>query len=318
MPTLERILRGPHEVVAVVSQPDRPRGRGRRVSSSPVSECAQREGIALLRPAQSGGAKDPALLESLRELAPDLGVVLAFGQFLPRALRELPRLGYLINAHASLLPRYRGAAPIVHAILNGDRRTGISVMRVERAMDAGPVSLTRELEIGPEENAGELGERLALLAADAIEASLDEISRGEVRWTEQDHSRASEAPKLSREDGRLDWRQGSAALLRRIRAMAPTPGAFTTLDGENLRIHSATLFAGAARDDAPAQGTVVRRDAALTIATGDGWIAPLKVQRPGGKALLIDAFLRGRPIPDGVRLGQADGVRLGQAAKVGR
>lgn len=310
MPTLERILAGPHEVVAVVSQPDRPRGRGRRVAPSPVSQCAQRENIALLRPEQSGGAKDPALLDTLRRLAPDLGVVVAFGQFLPRSLRELPKLGYMINAHASLLPKYRGAAPIAHAILNGEQATGISVMRVEREMDAGPVALTRELEIGPEENAGELGERLALLAADAIETALDEISRGEISWTEQDPSQASEAPKLEREDGRLDWREASSALLRRIRALAPVPGAFTTLDGETLRIHSATLalapLAGERPPDSEVPGTVlIRRSPPMTIATGEGWIAPLRVQRPGGRALPVDAFLRGRPIPDGARLGEA-------------
>jgi methionyl-tRNA formyltransferase len=279
-----------------------------------VSQCAQREGIALLRPEHSGGAKDPTLLESLRRLAPDLGVVVAFGQFLPRQLRELPGLGYLINAHASLLPSYRGAAPIAHAILEGEQKTGISVMRVEREMDAGPVSLTRELEIGPEENAGELGERLAPLAADAIEAALDEISRGVIRWTEQDHSQASEAPKLSREDGRLDWHEESDALLRRIRALAPAPGAFTTLDGEVLRIHSATLapalLAGEPATGTAAPGTVLLRSSPpMAIATGDGWIAPLRVQRPGGRALAIDAFLRGRPIPEGARLCEASEVK---------
>ena len=160
MPTLEALLAGPHPVVGVVSQPDRPQGRGRKPKPSPVSSVALRANVPLLRPERVG---DPAVVAELRGLAPDLGVVVAFGQFLPKAIRELPRLGYLINAHASLLPKYRGAAPIQRAILAGELATGVSVMRVEREMDAGPVALVRELAIGPEETGGELAQRIAAL-----------------------------------------------------------------------------------------------------------------------------------------------------------
>ena len=153
MPTLERLLAGPHRVAGVVSQPDRPRGRGRKLSPSPVAERALAAGVPLLRPERVG---DAGVVAALRELAPDLGVVVAFGQFLPKTIRELPRLGYGINAHASLLPRHRGAAPIAHAILAGDAETGISVMRVEREMDAGAVCLVKRTPIGADETTGGL------------------------------------------------------------------------------------------------------------------------------------------------------------------
>lgn len=307
VPTLERILSGPHEVVAVVSQPDRPRGRGRRVSPSPVSQCAQRAGVALLRPEKSGGARDPGVMQALERSRPDLGVVVAFGQFLPKQVRELPKRGYLINAHASLLPKYRGAAPIARAILEGETRTGISIMRVEREMDAGPVALVRELEIGAEENTGELEARLGELAADAIAEALEQIAQDAIHFEEQEHVRATDAPKLAREDARIDWSAPREDVLRRIRAFAPSPCAFTTLGGEVLRIHRAAACPSPAPPDAAAlaPGTaVLNHHPPLAIATADGFIAPQIVQRAGGKALAIDAFLRGRPVPGGTRLGE--------------
>jgi methionyl-tRNA formyltransferase len=273
------------------------------MAPSPVSLCAQREGLPLLRPETSGGAKDPALMEALASFEADIGVVVAFGQFLPRVVRELPKQGYLINAHASLLPKYRGAAPIARAILAGERRTGISVMRVEREMDAGPVALVRELEIGETETTGELELRMAELAASAIEEALEQIADGSVEFSEQDHAAATHAAKLGREDGRLDWSCGSEALLRRIRALSPSPGAFTTWKGEPLRIHSAERCEGA--HFAEPGCVVIQQDPVLAIATGDGFITPLRVQRPGGRAMEIGAFLRGRSVRDGERLGEA-------------
>ena len=296
MPTLARLLAGPHRVVAVVSQPDRPRGRGRRLEPSPVSALAGNEGIALLRSERVG---DAAVQRALREHAPDLGVVVAFGQFLPKSIRELPRLGYLVNGHASLLPRWRGAAPSARAILAGDARTGISVMRVEREMDAGAVALQLPLEIGPEEDAGSLGERLAALCAEAIACALDAIAAGEVAWTEQDAAAATFAPKLEPVELRLGWGEPAVALVRRVRAFAPAPGAWTELAGERLRLLAARAEAGPV-DGAP--GTVRRAGAALRIATGDGWLVPLRVQRAGGRALELDAFLRGHDVSSGTLL----------------
>ena len=298
MPTLERLLRGPHPVVAVVTQPDRARGRGRRLSPSPVAEVAARAGVACLKPESAG---DPAFLAELRARSLDLGVVVAYGQFLPKRVRETPGLGYCINAHASLLPKLRGAAPVAHAILAGETETGISVMRVEREMDAGPVAALAKTAIGPEENAGELGARLAELAAGAIADALDSIARGDVHWTPQDPARASFAPKLEPADLELDWRLPAGSLARRVRAFAPRPGAVTHRDGERLRILAARAL-DAEVDRAP--GTVRAADRReIHVATGRGWLVPLVLQRAGARALDVESFLRGHPIPDGARFG---------------
>ncbi len=298
MPTLERLIQGPHPVVVVVSQPDRPRGRGRRVTPSPVAELARREGIPLLQPEKVGSDESA---EALARQRPDLGVVVAFGQFIPRRIRELPSLGYCINGHASLLPRWRGAAPIAHAILAGDPETGVSIMRVEREMDAGAVAARETLAIGPDETAGELSARIAVLAADLLAEVIDRIARGEVTWTEQDPAGVTLAPKLERADARLDWSEPAAALARRVRAMAPSPGAVTTLAGEPLRILAARAEAGVA---GVPPGTVrIERGLPPRIATGEGWLVPVVLQRAGKKPLEVEAYLRGNPIPDGARLG---------------
>ena len=248
------------------------------------------------------------MVAALRAAAADLGVVVAFGQFLPKPIRELPRLGYLVNGHASVLPRHRGAAPIARALLAGDPETGISVMRVEREMDAGPVALVRTLAIAPDEDAGQLGERLALLAADAIAEALAQIADGRVRWRDQDAARATLAPKIDPAELAIDWSEPADAIARRVRAFAPAPGARTALRGEPLRILAARAEPGPT-DRAPG---VVRARAGelLRVATGDGWLVPERVQRAGGNALDIDAYLRGRPISDGEKLGASMAARL--------
>lgn len=295
-------MAGPHEVVAVVSQPDRPRGRGRKPTPSPVSAVAQAHGIPLLRPERVG---EPEVVEALAALAPDLGIVVAFGQFLPRRVRELPRLGYLVNAHASLLPRHRGAAPIAHAILSGDARTGICAMRVEREMDAGAVCGVAETGIGPEETTGELTARLSTMAAGLVAETVERAARGELdadaAWSPQDPARATLAPRIEREDAQLDFHEPAAALARRVRAMSPKPGAFAAWRGEPLRILGARAEPGPC-DAAP--GTVrVGSDGAVRIATGEGWLVPTRLQRAGARALDVADFQRGRGLDDGEHLG---------------
>jgi methionyl-tRNA formyltransferase len=311
VPTLSALLASRHEIVAVVSQPDRPRGRGRKQLPSPVSERALAAGVLLLRPERVG---DPAVVTALAQARPDIGVVVAFGQFMPRVIRELPRLGYCINAHASLLPRYRGAAPIAQAILDGQPSTGISVMRVEREMDAGPVALVRETPIGEQENAAELTDRLARLAADALLEALEQIAAGKITWTEQDASHASVAPKLSKLDGRLDFARSARELVCRVHGLAPRPGAYATLPAEDGPPEVLRILRARARpatgEALPVPGTVRRsRDSGtppLLVATGDGWLEPIEVQRAGGKAMDTAAYLRGHDLADGTILSAAD------------
>ena len=297
MPTLERLQGGPHPVAVIVSQPDRRRGRGQRSSPAPVAEVALATGTPLLRPESVSTAE---FAEELRRFEPDLGIVVAFGQFIPKRIRELPSLGYLVNGHASLLPRFRGAAPIAHAILAGDAETGVSVMRLEREMDAGPVAEMRSIGIGPEETTGSLTERLARLTADAVADTVEKIAAGQVIWTPQDDSLATLAPKLERDDARLNFAEPAAALVRRVRAMAPKPGAFAMEGDRPLRILAAEAISGSSED---APGTArVADDGSLRIAAGEGWLAPRILQRPGGRALEVRDFQRGRPISDGARL----------------
>ncbi len=266
-----------------------------------MATVAERASVPLLKPERVGA---PETVERLTALAPDLGVVVAFGQFLPRRVRELPTLGFLINAHASLLPRHRGAAPIAHAILAGDRETGVCAMRVEREMDTGPVAAVRRTPIGPEETTGELTERLALLAADVVEEAVSSAAAGTLSWTPQDPAAATLAPKLGPEDARLAFRDSAVDLARRVRAFAPQPGAWTTWQGERLRV----LAARALHEPVDRKPGTLRRDAStpLAVATGDGWLLPLLLQRAGGRPLEVDAFLRGRPLPDGARLGDEE------------
>ncbi len=216
VPTLERLISSRHELVGVVSQPDRGRGRGRKPQPSPVAAVALRETIPLLRPEKVGDADS---VEMLRGWRPDLGVVVAFGQFLPKAVRELPAKGYLINAHASLLPRHRGAAPIARAILAGDAETGISVMRIEKEMDAGPVAAVARTPIAARENTLELSLRLSALAAELIVQVVDSIEADRVVWTPQDAAHATHAAKLEKSDAILDLDGGR----RRPRPPDPRP-----------------------------------------------------------------------------------------------
>ena len=296
VPTLTRLLEGPHHVAAVVSQPDRPRGRGRRASPTPVAALALAAGVPLLRPERVGS---PVVAAELARFAPDLGVVVAFGQFLPKRIRELPRLGFLVNAHASLLPRHRGAAPIAHAILAGDAETGISIMQVEREMDAGAVCLVKRTPVAPDETRGELEERLARLAAEAVAEALDAIAAGRAEFARQDDARATLAPKLGPEDATLDFELPAAALARCVRALAPRPGAAAQLGAERLRILAARAEPGPT--DRP-PGAIARRGDAIRVASGDGWLVPLRVQRPGGRVLAVADWLRGAGLPDGARL----------------
>lgn len=284
----------------VVSQPDRGRGRGRRRTPSPVSAVALEHGVPLLRPERVG---EPEVAEALRGHAPDLGIVVAFGQFLPRRIRELPRLGFLVNAHASLLPRHRGAAPIARAILAGDPRTGVCAMRVDKEMDAGPVCARREIPIGPDENTGELTGRLAGLAADLIAEVVDAAARGPLVWEAQDDARATLAPRIERTDAALDFDEPAQALTRRVRAMAPRPGAFTERAGEPLRILAAEAVDG--RCDVPPGTVRIAPDGRPLIATREGWLAPTRLQRAGARALAVADFQRGRGLRSGERLGHA-------------
>jgi methionyl-tRNA formyltransferase len=283
-----RALAGAHQVVGVVSQPDRARGRGRKLEPTATRRAALDLGLACLQPERIG---EPEAREWIARAAPDLGVVVAFGQFIPKQIRELPRLG-MINAHASLLPRWRGAAPIEWAILAGDVRTGISVMRLAREMDAGDVCLRRETPIGPDETAGELTERLAALAADALLEAVALLAQGRARFEPQPGDGVTLAPKLDRDFAKLDFSQPLERVYARVRAATPRPGADLRLarSKRTLRIVRCAPFRGAC---APRPGTVVAKGDRLLVSAADGWLELLRVQAPGRQPVDAAAFLRG-------------------------
>jgi methionyl-tRNA formyltransferase len=283
-----------HALVGVISQPDRPRGRGRKLEPTPIRRTAEELGVECLQPERVG---DPDAIAWLAERAPDLGVVVAFGQFIPRAIRELPRLG-MINGHASLLPRWRGAAPIEWAILAGDARTGISVMRVVREMDAGEVCLRRETPIGTDETAGELSARLSRLAADALVEAVEQIAEGRAAFESQPDLGVTHAPKLDREFGRLDLREPLERVYARVRAATPRPGCDLRLvrADKTLRIVRAARARGG---PAPRPGAVCADDRHLEVSAADGWLALLRVQPSGRQPVDAAEFLRGARLEPG-------------------
>ena len=277
-----------HEVIAVLTQPDRPAGRGMQLSASPVKQLALQHGITVLQPVSLKGEE---VQQQIAALNADVMVVAAYGLILPKAVLEMPRFGCL-NIHASLLPRWRGAAPIQRAILAGDSETGITIMQMEAGLDTGPMLLAEALPIGPMDTAATLHNHLAEIGARLVLRALAENPLPRP----QPEDGVTYAPKLTREDGRIDWTQSATAIDRRIRAFEPWPGTFSTLDRETLKILSATPAKGSGLP-----GTVL--DAKLTIACGTGAIRLIRVQLPGRQAMDADALLRGRPIPPGTVLG---------------
>jgi len=292
VPSLRALAESHHTVVGVVSQPDRPSGRGRKLASTAVKAAAEAHGLPVLQPEKVGNAH---AVEWMNERSPDLGCVIAFGQFIPKSVRELPRHG-LINAHASLLPRHRGAAPIQYAILEGDTRTGITVIRVAKEMDAGDWCLMRETEVLPEETAGALSIRLAQLAALALLEAVDQIAAGRAQFRSQDAVGVTLAPKVGKELGRIDWNQSSEQILRRIRAATPWPGADLGLrrSGSQLRI----LEAVATQGPSSPPGRVRAGAGRLLVSALDGWVDVRRLQKAGGRPLSAEEYLRGANVPE--------------------
>ena len=283
VPSLERLPKDGHQVAAVVTRPDRPAGRGQVLAASPVKRAAIRAGLPVLQPAS---LKDPEAQAALAALSPDAIVVVAFGQILPPALLGLARHG-CFNVHASLLPRYRGAAPIAWALIRGERETGVSVIRMTERVDAGPVLLQRAERIREEDTAGTLGERLSRLGAEALAEVLLALERGEARSLPQDEARATSAPKLTAADQHLDWAEEAAALRNRVRGLTPEPGALTAHGGEALRVLEAAVEATDAGAPPGILVAVDRRGPVVSAVTaaGDPGIPVLtNVQQTGGRS----------------------------------
>lgn len=300
-PTLQKLIDRHEEIVAVVSQPDRPKGRGQQLAAPPVKVLAERHGIPVLQPLK---VRAPEFIDTLRELAPDLIVVIAFGQILPKALLDIPRHG-CINVHASLLPRYRGAAPINWCIINGEQETGITTMQMDVGLDTGDMLLKRAIPIDPEENSSSLHDRLALLGAEALAETLDLLVAGRLAPEKQDDALSCYAPMLKKETGLIDWTREPLAVKNLVRGVTPWPGAYTLLDGKTVKVFKATVGSGAG-----SPGTVLRADRqGLEVACGSGSLLLDELQLEGRKRLPAAEFLAGCRIVPGTVLGTKDEVR---------
>lgn len=301
VPALRALVAAGHDLRAVLTQPDRPAGRRRRLTPTPVREAAEEAGLPVLTPRT---LKDAGVVGRLQALAPDALVVVDYGLMIPPPVLALPRLG-CINGHASLLPRWRGAAPIERAILAGDTETGITVMQLDEGLDTGPTLLSRSLPIGPSETAGELRERLASLCAELLPEALAGLEAGSLRAVPQPAAGACYAPKLDPAEARLDWAAPAVAVARQVRAFNPRPGAWTDYRGLRLKVLAAAPLVGAERDDEPGL-VVAAAPAGIDVVTGDGRLRLLTLQLPGKRPVSAAAFLNGHDIL-GERLGVSDG-----------
>jgi len=283
VPTLERIA-ALHHVAAVFTQPDKPKGRGHETSAPPVKIAAGRLSIPVYQPER---IRRPEVVEQLRALAPDAMIVVGYGQIIPQSILDIPPLG-IINVHASLLPKYRGAAPIQWAIAHGETTTGVTTMRIDAGLDTGDMLLKSETEIGAEETAVELSARLAVIGADLLARTLDQLPA--IRPEKQDNSKATYAPVLKKEDGKIDWSMSAAEIANRVRGFQPWPGCYAIFRGKRLAIWKAHAVAGCSH-----RGEI----AGARVGCGDGLLELEEVQPEGKKRMSAAAFLNGHHIRPG-------------------
>ena len=288
--TLEALVDAGHDVCLAVTQPDKPKGRGKEMQPTPVKEAAERHGIPVYQPKK---IRDPQCVEELKKYQADVMVVIAFGQILPRSILELTPYG-CINVHASLLPKYRGAAPIQWSILRGEKTTGVTTMYMAEGLDTGDMLMKAETEIGPDETAGELHDRLSQLGADLIVRTLDAMKAGTLTRTPQDDALSCYAPILTRDLSKIAWTKTAQEIHNQVRGLSPWPSASTVWGGKTLKIHKTKLLSGVS--GAPGE---VKPGKSLVVCCGEGAVELLTVQYEGGKRMSGADFLLGHPAPDG-------------------
>jgi methionyl-tRNA formyltransferase len=296
VPSLEGLLKSEDELVGIVTQPDRPKGRGQQLALSPVKVIAQREGLPLLQPTKM---KDPGFMTTLSSWKPDLIAVAAFGRILPPAVLSLPPRG-CINVHGSLLPKYRGAGPIQWALINGETATGITTMVMDEGMDTGAMLLQESISIRPEDTAGTLSPRLAELGGRLLVETLARLKAGTLTPRPQDHSLATLAPLLKKEDGLIDWTMPAASIANRIRGLTPWPGAYSFLKADRWTLCRASAFPEPA-SGVPGQIVGLTKDA-VRVATGQGVLAIHELQPAGSRRMPAAQYLAGHPLQVGMQL----------------
>lgn len=296
VPALEALLRSRHQVVGVVSQPDRPRGRGQKLEPTPVKAVALAAGLPVLQPER---LKTPEFIDAFRAMAPDLAVVAAYGKIIAESVIAIPRLG-MINVHASLLPKYRGAAPIQRAVLNGDTETGITIMRIVKELDAGAMFAKVTIPIGLDATSAGVERELAAQGGDLLVDVVDRMAEGSATEQPQDDARATYAPKITREEGLVDWGRPAAAIHNQVRGLTPWPHAWTHLDGARLILTKTAVEPSA---DTGSVGEVLEAAGdAVRVRAGDSVVRILGLQAEGKRAMTAREFLAGRAITPGTIL----------------
>ena len=301
---LSEVLKSEHEVVAVVTQPDKPKGRGHEMAFPPVKEVALAAGIPVLQPQK---ARDPEFLEELERLNPDIILVAAYGKLLPKTILDLPKFG-CINVHASLLPKYRGSSPIQWAVINGDEKSGVTIMHMAEEMDTGDMILTKEVVLDQEETAGSLHDKLAVIGGPLLLEAMDLLATGRAPRTRQNHEEATYVKMLDKSMGNIDFKQPAVVLERLIRGLNPWPSAFTKLDGKMLKIWKADVLSDEELPKEKKQkqpGTIVSVEKdGFGILTGDGILFVKELQLEGKRKMLTEEFLRGFQMEEGTILGR--------------
>ena len=294
VPTLRRLVDSTHSVAGVITQPDRPRGRGQKITHAPVKALALERGIPVYQPDR---LKPPEVAETLRGWRADLGVVAAYGRIIPEQLLAIPRFG-MINVHASLLPKYRGAAPVHRAVINGDSQTGVTIMRVVKELDAGAMLAKVTRPIGPDETSDVVETALADMGAELLVTVVDQLVSGIAREEPQDDTQATYAPRLTKEEGLIDWTRSAPEIHNRIRGLYPWPHAYTFFKGTRLIVLRSAVATAGASPTIP--GTILRvTSEAIQVATGDGELAMLDVQPEGRRAMRAHDFLLGHRLATG-------------------
>lgn len=295
VPSLEALVNAGHEVVAVVTQPDRPSGRGRAIHESPVKQLAAKLGLPVYQPQK---IREQESISQIKSYAPlDVIVVAAFGQIIPQAILDIPKHGS-INVHASLLPKYRGAAPIHYAIMKGETKTGVTTMLMDAGLDTGDILLMKEVEISSEETTGELEQKLAKAGAELLIETLEKLERGEITPKQQDDSQATIARSLKREQGEIDWNEPAKEIVNLIRAFSPRPGAFTKLGKTLLKVYKARITDTIAEGNRPGEVVDIKKDE-IIVATGEGVVSLIEVQPENRQRMSGGEYARGSRLKPG-------------------
>ena len=298
--TLKALLQSRHQVVAVVTQPDKPKGRGKAMQFTPVKEVAVSAEIPVLQPKR---VREPEVVEEIRQFHPDVIVVVAFGQLIPKAILDMPQYG-CVNVHASLLPKYRGAAPIQWAVIDGEEKSGVTTMQMDEGLDTGDMLLTEEVVLDSQETGGSLFDKLSEVGAGLLLKTLDELEAGNIHPQKQpSESTTAYAAMLTKKMGEIDWTKSAVQIERLVRGLNPWPSAYTHLGQKTLKIWRAVVYPLSEQKKEP--GTVILMDKKhFGVQTGDGMLEILELQLEGKKRMDADAFLRGYQLENGTKLGE--------------